>query len=360
MQKKPTYSVYYPFRLMPTNDGSIHQISNFEEITVEWKNKSLLFSIESLPPEKEENFDSTTILISLRNNQSNYYKYGLNIRGFHSQNEAEQFSKSFSSGLFITLLELNIPFFIKEKSDERKDGATLHDEDTMLIYDSIEKPQMLAAPEISLSSPIHYKRFLQSFLKGLIPYKKQEQKIDLALELFNQHFIETTKKAKFLTLVTILEILAVENNTTQIDSWFIDKIMSWENDLKKNYTLGNDKNNQEYENLVNSLEKLKYKYDTISKQIRLFVILTLNEKFEYKKKASKSIANDAILIYDVRSKLVHEGREYPKQEFEAYFSYCFKLVKAILCKIVSENWGIEVNSGIDLIEEREKFRKTTP
>jgi len=127
----------------------------------------------------------------------------------------------------------------------------------------------------------------------------ENQKLGIALALYNAYFTEQSAKAKFLALIMSLESLAT---ATLKSSLAIELITKWGLELeyhKNNLPpLSEDAASLE----ARQRELLFRREDSVRSQIRKLVLSTLQPDID-----APDRARDAVRLYDIRSKLVHEG-----------------------------------------------------
>jgi hypothetical protein len=164
----------------------------------------------------------------------------------------------------------------------------------------------------------------------------EDKKLGVALELYGAYFTESTANARFLTLVMALEALAVGVRKTRL---VLDLIEKWKIELEKLLkTVGPDTDDASSLEALRS-ELLFRKEDSIRRRIRSFVLKTLRDHGD---KDAEEIAEKAVEIYNLRSKLLHEGWVEPQKLSEAT-SDTESIVKRILQALFAKKAGRSKN-----------------
>lgn len=127
----------------------------------------------------------------------------------------------------------------------------------------------------------------------------EDKKLAVALALYGAYFTEQSAKARFLTLVMALEALALATLKAPL---VLELMGRWQDEVS---ALKADKS-RTLEELA-SLEALEREFlfrreDSIRSQIRRLVLETLNPAGD-----AEQSAREALRLYDIRSRLVHEG-----------------------------------------------------
>lgn len=127
----------------------------------------------------------------------------------------------------------------------------------------------------------------------------EDNKLAVALALYGAYFTEQSAKARFLTLVMALEALALATLKTPL---VMELMGHWRDEVT---ALKADRSRTVEE--LASLEALERELlfrreDSIRSQIRRLVIETLTPADD-----AEQAAREALRLYDIRSRLVHEG-----------------------------------------------------
>ena len=231
------YKIRFPFRLAPGQG-----LNEYDEIKVVG---SLRISLK-----KELDF------------------HCLHVEGFKSEQEASQFYKKIDTGLqYITLntglsflfssglqkvahsenpeeTRVNLSNSLNIKIEEPVDGII--DAARPAIYLTEKNIRRVAAGNLTTTLSRSSKKFLELFAKSArfeTPGSlRNDEKLLSAIELYSGHFLETTPRAKFLTLVMALETIAIPTPRTDNVLALIDK---WKQEADKELkTL--DKKSDEY------------------------------------------------------------------------------------------------------------------
>jgi len=145
---------------------------------------------------------------------------------------------------------------------------------------------------------------LDSFIEGLsisISEDNFDPKLQIAIDIYNNHFFEQSNQSKFLSLVMALECISPHNAKHKIAQDLID---SWALTLSQKIELL-DQDSEEHHSLESLKKEINFRREaSLRSQIRALVNNTLTKSqnplaIEYSKKAVK--------VYDIRSKLVHDG-----------------------------------------------------
>lgn len=128
-----------------------------------------------------------------------------------------------------------------------------------------------------------------------------DERFRLAAELWMAHYQEKTSRAKFLTLVTAIEILAPPVNKHPKALQLLD---SWRRHLKE--LLESCQSGSEEEASYEALERELFfrREQSIRGRVRSYVRDTLMDS---RPEEYEELARAALFAYDLRSKLVHDG-----------------------------------------------------
>jgi hypothetical protein len=129
-----------------------------------------------------------------------------------------------------------------------------------------------------------------------------DHRLRIALELYGAHFTESSSKARFLTLIMALEALATSCSRTQL---VLDLMDQWRSQVEGLLHNG-DMSREDSESLqALSRELLFRKQDSLRRRIYNLVWSTLEQAGD---KEAERLAAAVKRLYDLRSKLVHEGK----------------------------------------------------
>ena len=130
---------------------------------------------------------------------------------------------------------------------------------------------------------------------------RPNDKLRLALELYNSHFYETSGNAKFAILVIVLETLCEPAAKHKIIQELFDKWQAEVEELKTNF----DSQTDQFSLLEELQKDLFWKnYNSKSNQLKNLVRTTL---ISANYADASKLANRAYEIYGLRGKLVHQG-----------------------------------------------------
>jgi len=134
-----------------------------------------------------------------------------------------------------------------------------------------------------------------------------DQKLTVALDLYNTYFTEKSLNARFLTLIMALEALAVDVERTPL---VLELLNEWSQ--KVNEILDKvDPESDDAQSLKAIGKELLFKrVDSIGRAIRNLVLYTLQDVAGVN---AKAIAKRVTKLYGLRSKLVHSGYLDPKE-----------------------------------------------
>ncbi len=252
----------------------------------------------------------------------------LHIEGFESEENAKEFYDRIDTGLKYVTLNTGLSFLsefelqhVKYAEDPEVVRANLSKSINMEIIEPVDALIDGARPAIYLSNKNirkitggdatltlsqSSKKILELFAKAAefqtVKKIKSDEKFCSSLELYSGHFLETTPRAKFLTLVMALETIAMPTKRTENVLQLIDK---WRREADAEL-LQIDKSSDEYLSLESlSKELLFRKEDSIRRRIRNYVFqIAASEDNEF----ATGLAKRAVKVYDFRSTLVHGGR----------------------------------------------------
>ena len=150
-----------------------------------------------------------------------------------------------------------------------------------------------------------------------------DKKLRVALELYAAHFSEVSMNSRFLTLVMCLEALATG---TKRPKPVLDLLKKWEDDAEEMKTAlaGDDEARSSLESVLREL--VFRRENSIRGQIRSVVQKTLADAGD---QDAEKAARTALLVYDQRSTLVHEG-SLDKQALSEAFANASNIVQRVL------------------------------
>ena len=272
----------------------------------------------------------------------------LEIVGFASEEEAENFLPRIRCGLTSLLLNQKLPVsgdLVSQKVYKADDpvkaaenlsksfgGVDLGDEVHGLIdgaqpaiYPTNGNYRRLTAGSVSVLKTVASTNAASALGAGmLVEYPiglLEDQKLQTALELYGAYFTESSARAKFITLVMVLEALEESTPRPQVIQDFLNTV----NDMAEAHQRDVDENSDE----IFAFEALQREIvfrrgDSIRSQIRRLVFDTLSGESNV-----DELARQAVQVYDKRSALVHEG-SLPEPELTESISSAEAIASRIL------------------------------
>lgn len=129
----------------------------------------------------------------------------------------------------------------------------------------------------------------------------EDLKLTVALDLYGAYFTELSANGRFLTLIMALEALAVGVPRTPL---VLELLARWSSEVKELMKRVPAESDDAKSLEAVSRELLFRREDSIRRQIRNLVLLTLQAVPDVD---AEGLASSATKLYDLRSKLVHEG-----------------------------------------------------
>lgn len=127
-----------------------------------------------------------------------------------------------------------------------------------------------------------------------------DTKLKVALDLYNAFFREASTNARFLTLNMVLEALAPSELKHQ---FALDAITRWIDEIKQ-LQKATDSESDEWEAYESLIREVGFRREkSIRSSIRSLVRLTLSPSDP----EAEALSREAVRLYDVRSRLVHDG-----------------------------------------------------
>lgn len=249
----------------------------------------------------------------------------LEIVGFASEEEAENFLPRIWCGLASLLLNQKLPVsgdFVPQKVYEADDpvkaaenlsksfgGADFGDEVHGLIdgtqpaiYPTTGSYRRLTAGSVSVLKTVASTNAASALEAGMVVKHPvallEDQKLQTALELYGAYFTESSARAKFISLVMVLEALAESTPRPQVILDFLNTV----NEMAQAHRRDVDENSNEA-SAFDALQReiIFRRKDSIRSQIRRIVLDTLSGKSDV-----DDLASQAVQVYDKRSTLVHK------------------------------------------------------
>ncbi|WP_019264756.1 HEPN domain-containing protein [Methanobrevibacter smithii] len=149
-----------------------------------------------------------------------------------------------------------------------------------------------------------------------------DKKLILALEIYSKlsqyHF-----KAQFLDLITILEILKPKYQISNNSMKHLDMIKKH---IKKLRDDASEKNSEEYDELNRYLSSMNFWDEkSINKSLKIYVNENKVNFGDY-----ENIETKLKDVYDIRSKLIHNGKISDEKEFYEKYQFLKDFVKELL------------------------------
>ncbi|MBG56786.1 MAG: hypothetical protein CMK46_00675 [Porticoccus sp.] len=291
------YKIRFPFRLAPGQD------------LTECNEKKMVGSL-SISIGKESGF------------------HCLHIEGFETQKQAVRFYEKIDIGFkYITLntglsflsvgelqkvnyaenphearksLSKSLNITIEEPVDALIDGAR------PAIYLTEKSIRKITAGSITTTESCLSENFLELFAKSAMfetpDAIRNDGKLLSALDLYSGHFLETTPRAKFLTLVMAIETIVIPTPRTDNVLALINR---WKKEAEEELK-ALDSNSDEYFSLESLRNELLFRRDdSIRRRIKNYIFNLVRSN---KDDDAEQVSADAVRVYDFRSRLVHGGR----------------------------------------------------
>jgi hypothetical protein len=284
----------------------------------------------SLPPSQEIAVNEQTVELDSLNcslkKQDMFYV--LTISGFPTENNARYFINNVWAGLMWMLVHHGLspvavlePQRVSFTDDPYKVAQNLSKSFGLVIEGPVDglidggQPAVyptnkqlrtitMGNPTVILTSPAEL--VLQIFSEGAtFPESAKvidDAKLRVALELYGAYFRELSANAKFLTLVMAFEALSKGTSRTQL---VLDLINKWKKEAEELLNTVERESDDAISLECVSRELLFRKDDSIRRQIRDLVTTTLKANGD---EDAANIAKRTVEIYDLRSKLVHDGQ----------------------------------------------------
>ena len=193
------------------------------------------------------------------------------------------------------------------------------------IYPSDKEIKVATLSPADLYVTMPAAQILETLIEGLGRRQSSDvaddARLSVAIALYGAYFTERTPKARFLTLVMALESLAIATAKASIA---LELLGLWQQDL--DLLRGSPDRTADELASLDSLERelLFRRNDSVRSQIRQLVRTTLAGAPNV-----DQVARAALRLYDLRSRLVHEGYVEPK-ELDDATSEVKELVQKVL------------------------------
>ena len=252
--------------------------------------------------------------------------YVLEIRGFKSATDAEDFIASVQSGLMWLLLNRGLasvadyvsqPVTIADdpaqtaRNLSNSCGGIDFGDEVHGIIDSA-RPAVLptdgsfrriTGQPVTLRITTPVTDIIEYLVYGMtVPFPAglcDDQRLLTALELYGAYYSENSERAKFITLVMVLEALAEPTLRPQTIVEFLNSVR----DMVEARLDGIDDASEEAVAFKSLQQEILFRrHDSIRAQVRTLVLRTLEGDDDI-----KEVSRQALTIYDRRCQLLHDG-----------------------------------------------------
>lgn len=322
---------------------------------------TLRFPFE-LPPGREigleepVNFQCDGYEISLKRNDRFFV---LVVSGFEDEVKANEYIANVRSGLMWLLLNRGLaitatyevqPVSISEDpAQTAKDlsksmggmgvGSEVHalfDASRPAILPTEGNFKQIIAEKVSITQTTSVADVLDFLRTGMSVSNPQvlmsDQKLQTAFELYGAFYTENCERARFITLIMVLEALAEAKKRPQVIRDFLNSVGGMIDD-----NIGHFEDTTDEAIAFKSLkQELDYRRsDSIKSSIKALVFHTLQNDSDV-----SEITGQASQIYDKRSKLVHDGY-LPQQELAEATAMAREIVQRVLIRRFNDETGSE-------------------
>jgi len=276
--------------------------------------------------------------------------YILTITGFATDQAATSFVSNVWAGLMWVMLQLGLP------SDLLLEPATLAytedpeqaaknlgfadpidaftDGDRPAVYPTGKRIRVVTAGAVKLRISRSADELLKVFRNGASFAHSDrvivDDKLRIALELYRAYFTEVSANAKFLSLITSLEALATGVQRTQL---VMDLLGKWRKEAEELQETLPEESEDAFSLEAVTRELLIRRDDSIRRQVRRLVITTLQLNGDADATAT---ARRAVELYDLRSRLVHDGKV-AQDALSPAISEALSIVKRVLMVRFTQN-----------------------
>ena len=270
--------------------------------------------------------------------------YSMIIKPIDNKEHAESILNKFKIALIMFVLEYN--FATIEIDDEIKDANILDepryveedwlvsgdfDLDRTMLFPLIPNLVQFTSSQLSFTNLLNIENLVGNIEKTdelNIDCIINDEKLILALEIYSKlsqyHF-----KAQFLDLITILEILKPKYPISNNSLKHLDMIKKY---IKKLRDDNSEKNSEEYDELNRYLSSMNFWDEkSINKSLKIYVNENRATFGDYENIETK--LKDA---YDIRSKLIHNGKISDEKEFYEKYQFLKDFVKELLLNRIND------------------------
>lgn len=293
------YTLRFPFKLSPGNQlGGLEEPFEVTFNNLTWQ---LVFESESGYLLKINGLDSEQACHNCLNQLWSGFNWLLLKRGLAVEATSKFNKVSYSSDPEAAARNLERSLGIAYEGpidgSVNADGPYFYSSEKKIIVCSV------GTPNVIISTPVgEAVAFVREGIdiRGRVP-SIDDEKLQLALDLFSAYWYEYSDKARLLTLVLALETVIAHPLRHAIVVQLLEKWKPEVEDIKERYSSESD----EYIALESLRQELLFKReDSLRRQVRSLVLKSL-EFLEHTD--ARNMASKAVWVYDQRSKLAHEG-----------------------------------------------------
>lgn len=193
------------------------------------------------------------------------------------------------------------------------------------VLPTVGKFIQMTGGKVSITEGITQTDTIKFLAEGMSVFNPQvlmkDQKLQTAFELYGAFYTESSERARFITLVMVLEALAVSKKRSLVVSDFLKKVGSYIDEQLENLNYTTD-DAEAFELLKQELDYRRS--DSIRSSVKALVFETLKhdpDVIDITQKVGK--------VYDKRSKLVHQGY-LPMRELAEATQDVRKIVQRVL------------------------------
>ena len=186
----------------------------------------------------------------------------------------------------------------------------LTEEEGYTIFQSDENLRYLAFGEVGFHVSTGWEAVSKTLAEGMQKARPQEELVDTAIDLYLASFYETSIRARFLTLITCLEVLAPVSErhpaAVRVVTEFKRQVAA---------QLAGVTEEEERDALEALLREIEFKKETsIRRRVRHLVL----SETPLSQNARTGLAKEVVDAYDLRSAVVHLGAVPSKALYEAH------------------------------------------
>lgn len=265
-------------------------------------------------------------------------------RGFGSKKEARKVGIRAKRALWLTGVDIRFGLDLgsdspsgvitkkgKEVFEEKIGKEVLPDTHGLMVYQNGEEKVLINfEAEAQVKKPTS--KFENSFSDHFFA-KNMNKKVELGAELYNLSHFESSDRAKFLTLISVIEVLSPNLQSPEIVRIFVEKkILPLTDTLKsklENEGWDSDRVNKEIQSFKSRLGYLK------NRSFRQKVRHLIKKYLSNQKYLEKDAGDFFDKCYDLRSKMVHDGEIEEELNLRQYKDKLDKLVSDLITEMVN-------------------------